>query len=56
MISARDLGEGGELSGMECVTAFAMSHSNVALQNASTVWSMGTQPVIPAVYGVKAPL
>ena len=25
-------------------------------QKASMVWSIGTQPVIPAVYGVKAPL
>src|SRR5579884_3857861 len=25
-------------------------------QNASTVWSIGTQPVMPAVYGVNAPL
>ena len=25
-------------------------------QKARTVWSIGTQPVIPAVYGVKAPL
>jgi len=26
------------------------------IQNASTVWIIGTQPLMPAVYGVKPPL
>jgi hypothetical protein len=35
---------------------YSMPPSALKLQKAMTVWTIGTQPLIPAVYGVNAPV